>query len=265
MRLPHATTPPTRPGRPAAPPAPARDDCAPRRRPRSTLPRRSPDGAERRRNPVRPVPLLAAPNSVDRLGEFTPSSPGGPIAGPARRYGRTTRSSRWTTSWGTPSGRSRCAGRPPPAGRRRRGGRGPWRTPARRAPAISTARRRRSAPLTPITPAGSSETPRSSSARRAPSSTHDRARRARRRRRSTACGPAGAAAGDDHGAHAGLAGHGLGEHAGRSAAAMTARTPGPGGDLGRRQLGGHPPAAPGRPGAAGHRLEGRGRPRRSPR
>src|SRR3546814_3427987 len=86
------------------------------------------------------------------------------------RYGRTTRSSRWTTSWGTPSGRS--AVRWPATSRRLTDSIRP--SPLAKGltsrPVISTASSTSKLPFTLWTPAARRETPRESRAVRAPSS-----------------------------------------------------------------------------------------------
>ena len=145
----------------------------------------------------------------------------------AAQPGSTTRSSRWTTSCGHPSGSSEV--RRPMTCERSCGvdaRRGPSRRPRHPGPATSIASSARKSPFTPTTPAGSSDRLPSTSARRAPSSTSIDARGRQRRTRSTACGPAG-------GVRAGARPcrrprrrrRASSSTPGRSAAAMTARTP----------------------------------------
>ena len=109
-----------------------------------------------------------APAPQAQTAEGTP----GTVASAHPRQGSTTRSSRCTISGWHASGSS-AVRRPAqaPGRRRRRGGRGPWRTPPRPGRPISTASSASNVPATPTTPAGSSERPRPTSAARAPSST----------------------------------------------------------------------------------------------
>ena len=141
--------------------------------------------------------------------------------------GSTTRSSRWTTSWGDIGGRSAVC-RPAPLLDDARTS-GATRPLANTRPSVSGdldgVARRRTPRRTSTTPAGSSDVPRSMSARRAPSSTTT-CRTRRRRTRSRACGPAAAGrAAARRCRRPARPATAAASTPGRSAAAITARTP----------------------------------------
>ena len=228
---------------------------------------------------IGPGPRRHRPPPADTGGETSRPDPGAEPPARAGRgrpprltaygaaQGRTTRSSRWMTSWGTPVGE---VGGAPPGDRRER-----------RRPAIRTR------PLANTRPSGPATSTASSASKR-PVDLDD----AGRQQRDVALDerPPGAVVDDDGARRADgerdpqLAGR----QALRSRGSTTVPTPGapatasastpgavgggddraharPGGDLGRRQLRGHAAAPPGRAGAAGHAPRARGRPRRSPR
>ena len=139
-------------GRQQRGPDPPRPDPGPARAER----RPATEARRGRSRPPPPRPLPARPAAPERDATSTGGRRG-------RRGGR--------PRGACPRGARACGGRPRPAGRRSRGARAPWRTPCRRARRSRRRRRSRSCPSRVATPAGSSDTPRSSSARRAPSST----------------------------------------------------------------------------------------------
>ena len=181
---------------PPRPPPPPRRRRAPRRPPRARL--TAPPRLDA------PLGDGAAQGSdhevvaVDDLVGHAVGQVGGAPAGPAAERGRAERA------------------------------RGPWRTPSPSGPAISTASLGVEACPSTVDDAGraAARRPRSTSARRAPSSTTTRARRRRRRRRSRACGPAGGGRGAARPCRRPASpATASASTPGRSAAAMTARTP----------------------------------------
>ena len=142
--------------------------CAPSRT------RPPPTAAASRQRADRPRPAADQPPPATESGSGATSvnpRPTSPLSQGPGQSGSTTRSSRWMTSWTTPSGRSRVCMPATCGACRRRRAPCPGRRRLRRCRGRRRRRRRRSGPRRTETPAGSSDVLRSTRARRAPSST----------------------------------------------------------------------------------------------
>ena len=132
---------------------------------------------------------------------------------------------------------------------------GPWRTRRPSGPTISTASSMPKSPSTATMPAGRSDRPRSTRARRAPASTSDAARGADGEGDPELAGRQHDLPWPEACAHARRGGGDGGQHARTGGVGDDGLDPRPHGDLGRRQLGSHAPAAHRRPGPTGDGLE----------